>query len=266
MNFNSPLLWKVVSSKEITVMLTKSENNVITADLGKIMNKLPPTLIMPKGYVIQGRTKITPNSSIENLPDELWVKRDWSNCDITAEAYKREANSKKLPVINKTIEFIENDFDKQSDVLVLDDGAHEISDLIWIQGSKHVIHYIHCKPSKTDKPGCRRSDCDIVFAQAMRSVHWVKSELMFERIKERLIARDKSKIIFGSQRLLDDIAKNFSVNQWKYKIVVAQPGFDIAKVSNKKLSNNNIYELAIPTYERITAGLADFEIWGNIKL
>lgn len=146
---------------------------------------------------------------------------------------------------------------------MLDDGAHEISDLIWIQGSKHTIHYIHCKPSKTNKPGCRKNDCDIVFTQAMRSVHWVYSELVFERINERLSG--KSKIILGSRQLLDDIAKNFRVNQWKYKIVVAQPGFDIAKVSNKKLSNNNIYELAIPTYERITAGLADFEIWGNKK-
>jgi hypothetical protein len=54
---------------------------------------------------------------------------------------------------------------------------------------------------------------------------------MFERINERL--RGNSKLILGSQQLLDDIAKNFRVNQWKYKIVVAQPGFNIAKVSKK---------------------------------
>lgn len=69
----------------------------------------------------------------------------------------------------------------------------------------------------------------------------------------------------GSQQLLDDIAKSFRVNQWKFMIVVAQPGFDKAKVSSKKLSNNNFYELVIPTYERISAGLADFEIWGIKK-
>ncbi len=56
----------------------------------------------------------------------------------------------------------------------------------------------------------------------MRSVHWVYSELMFERINERLDR--ESKIIIGSQQLLDDIAKTFRVNEWKYKIVVAQPG------------------------------------------
>jgi hypothetical protein len=86
---------------------------------------------------------------------------------------------------------------------------------------------------------------------------------IFERIKERL--QRESKIIFGSEKLLDEIATTFKVNQWKYKIIVAQPGFDIDKVSNKKLSNNNVYELTIPTYERISAGLADFEIWGNSK-
>lgn len=95
----------------------------------------------------------------------------------------------------------------------------------------------------------------------MRSVHWVHSELMFERLNERF--GGQSEIILGSQQLLDDIAKNFRVNEWHYRIVVSQPGFDIAKVSNRNRKNNNIYELAIPTYERIIAGLADFEIWGS---
>jgi hypothetical protein len=152
MNFNNPLLWTVISSKEITVRLIKDENNVITANLEKIMNTFSPTLIMPKGYIIEGRTKITPSSSIQDLPDELWIKQDWSHCDITAEVYKQKPKPKKLPVINKVvIKLIEKDFDKPSDVLVLDDGAHEISDVIWIQGSKHIIHYVHCKPSKINQ-------------------------------------------------------------------------------------------------------------------
>ncbi|MDP3304498.1 MAG: DEAD/DEAH box helicase family protein [Erysipelotrichaceae bacterium] len=261
MNFKNSPLWTVISDEDIKVTLVKNQNNVITASLEKIFNDFPPTLIMPKGYIVEGRTKITPNCSIESLPNGLWVKKDWSKCNITAEAYKPKPNPKKLPVINQTIEFIKVEFDVQSDVLVLDDGAHEIADVIWIQGSKHTIHYIHCKPSNTLKPGCRKGDCDIVFTQAMRSVHWVNSELMFERLNERLSG--KSKIILGHQQLLDDIAKNFRVNEWQYKIVVVQPGFDIAKVSNRIRKNNNIYELAIPTYERIIAGLADFEVWGS---
>lgn len=260
MNFNKTPLWTVKSDKAITVSLIKNDNH-ITKELEKIINDLHPTLIMPKGYIIEGRTKIKPNTSIENLPKELWVKKVWDNCIITSEKYKPKPNPKKLSVINKVIEFIKDEFDNQSDVLILDDGAHEIADLIWIQGAAHTIQYFHCKPSKKPKPGCRKSDCDIVFTQAMRSVHWVYSELMFERINERLDR--ESKIIIGSQQLLDDIAKTFRVNEWKYKIVVAQPGFDIAKVSNRSRKNNNVYELAIPTYERITAGLADFEIWGS---
>ena len=253
--------WTGVAYRIPRTALVKNQNNVITASLEKILNDYPPTLIMPKGYIVEGRTKITPNSFIEHLPNGLWVKKDWSNCNITAEAYKPKPNPKKLPVINQAIEYIKVEFDGQSDVLILDDGAHEIADIIWIQGAEHYIHYIHCKPSSTSKPGCRKGDCDIVFTQAMRSVHWVYSELMFERLNERL--GGKSKIILGNQQLLDDIAKKFRVNEWHYKIVVAQPGFDIVKVSNRIRKNNNIYELAIPTYERIIAGLADFEIWGS---
>lgn len=261
MNFDNTPLWTVNSDKEIKVTLVKNQNNASTKSLERILNDYPPTLIMPKGYIIEGRTKITPNSSIEDLPDRLWVKKNWRNCNIMAEAYNPKPNPKKLPVINQAIEYIKAEFSGGSDVLILDDGAHEIADIIWIQGAEHFIHYIHCKPSSTSKPGCRKRDCDIVFTQAMRSIHWVYSELIFERLRERL--GGKSKLILGNQQLLEDIANHFRVNKWRYRIVVAQPGFDIEKVSNRTRRNNNVYELAIPTYERILAGSADFEIWGS---
>ena len=261
MNFNNSLLWTVVSDKDVIVRMIKNENSITTATLENILNDLPPTLIMPKGYIVEGRTKIIPNNSIENLSSSIWLKKDWSNCLITAEKYVSKPKPNELPVINKVAEEIRPKFNDHTDVLVLDDGSHEIADLIWIQGLEHIIHYIHCKPSKTSKPGCRKSDCDVVFTQAMRSVHWVYSELMFERVNERL--GGKSKIILGTRQTLDEIAKNFKVNDWSYIIVVAQPGFDISKVSDKSRTNNNVYELTIPTYERVLTGPANFEIWGS---
>lgn len=261
MNFKSNPLWTVISENEIIVRIFKGDNIIIGGTLEKVLNDLPPTLIMPKGYIIEGRTKINPNNQIEALPKGTWVKKDWSNCVITAEAYKTKPNPRKLPVINKVVEFIKAESSKETDVLILDDGSHEIADVIWIQGATHIIHYIHCKPSKTLTPGSRKSDCDIVFTQAMRSVNWVYTALVFERIDQRLSGN--SKIIFGNRQLLNNIALNFSVNNWQYKIIVAQPGFDINKVSDKDRSNNNVYELAIPTYERISTGLAEFEIWGS---
>lgn len=261
MNFKKTQLWEVNSEAEISVTIFKNQSNIIRASFENILNDFPPSLIMSDGYIIEGRTKIKPNISVEELPSKLWKTMDWSNCNITAEAYKPKSNSKNIPVINKVIELIKIDLEEQSDILILDDGAHEIADLIWIQSSKHTIYYIHCKPSKTLKPGCRKADCDIVFTQAMRSVHWVYSDIMFDRLNERL--GGKSKFIVGNQQLFDDISSYFRVNEWSYKIIVAQPGFDIEKVSKKNRKNNNVFELAIPTYERIVAGLADFEIWGN---
>ncbi len=61
MNFNKTPLWTVKSDKAITVSLIKNDNH-ITKELEKIINDLPPTLIMPKGYIIEGRTKIKPNN------------------------------------------------------------------------------------------------------------------------------------------------------------------------------------------------------------
>ena len=61
----------------------------------------------------------------------------------------------------------------------------------------------------------------------MRSIHWIYLEILFYRLKERL--GKKSKIILGNQQLFDDLANTYRINDWKYKIIVVQPGFDILR-------------------------------------
>jgi len=262
MNFSKAPLWSVQSEKDVNVSLLLN-GDFVKKDLESLLNELPPTLIMPKGYIIEGRTQITPNTSMESLSKEIWVKKAWGdNCTLTSEKYNPSPKNR-VPVTNRVVDFIEENFDSKSDVLILDDGAHEIADLIWIQGSALTINFFHVKPSTKPKPGCRKSDCDVVLAQAMRSVHWVFSATLFDRLKERL--GKKSKVILGCEQQVYNLAKAYEsgIRKWRFKIVVAQPGFDIKQVSDRTRKNNNVYELIIPTYDRITTGPADFEIWGS---
>ena len=261
MNLSEDKIWRLITDKEIRVRADKSENDIIEKSLEEILNEYYPSLIMPSGSVIEGRNKITPNRTIENLPSSIWKVKDWTGCNICAERYEEVPTEGNLPVINKTIELIRPDFVIDSDALILDDGSHEIADLIWFQQNTKQVHFIHCKASRGEKPGRRKADCDILFTQAMRSIHWISSVSLINRLKERI--QGNSELILTNQATWDNLADNFKINNWSYNIILPQPGFDIKQVSNRDRVNNNIYELAIPMYERILGSMAQLEIWGS---
>lgn len=261
MNLRESKIWKLNSNKSIIIRAEKSEKDIVEKPLEEVFNEYYSSLIMPSGDMIEGRNKISPNREIEKLPVEIWKEIDWSGCNIQAERFEDVPVSNQLPVINKTIELIKPDFVKGSDVLILDDGSHEIADLIWFQQSSKQVHFIHCKASHEVKSGCRKADCDILFTQAMRSIHWVSSASLIDRLKDRI--EGNSRLILTDKLTWEALADSFKINNWSFNIILPQPGFNIKEVSKQNKENNNIYELAIPMYERILGSLASLEIWGS---
>lgn len=261
-NLSEGQLWTIVGSKNVFVYAERRNTTIVEKNIEEVFNDFPPSLVLPNGEMIVGRNKIKPNKSIENLPDDLWHNKDWEGCDIRSEAYIDEPLGK-IPVINHTIELLRPSLDHDVDVIVLDDGAHEIADLIYFDIANSTIHFIHCKFSGEDNAGCRKSDCDQLFAQAMRSIHWVSSPILLERINKRINNTANSKIVFGVNETLETITENYRVNNWQFNIVVVQPGFKVDQVSDRERANNNVYELAIPMYERIIGSNATLEIWGT---
>ena len=249
----------MISDTIISIRVEKNENNVFVDTLQEVLNDYPMSLIMPNGDVIEGKNRIVPNREIEYIPSSAWVSKDWYNCLITAERYSVSAPNTRLPVMNKTIELIQPDLDMNRDLLIFDDRANEIADLLWFSSGNRTISLIHCKASTKSNPGCRKADCDVLFAQALRSIHWVSNPELLSRLEERM--QTYSHIILGSQTTFDEIKENFRINEWNYKIILAQPGFKHNQVSNRDRQNNNVYELAIPVYERIKGCMAELEIW-----
>ncbi|TVU69575.1 DEAD/DEAH box helicase [Cobetia crustatorum] len=258
---------KIEGASGFAIRVDRYNETLAEGNIEEVFNRYLPSLVMPDGTVIIGRNKLIPNKSIEKLPEGLWISKNWEGCNIRAEAYKsividNEPDVGK-PVINHVADLYKPLLTDSSDLIFLDDGANEIADIIVVDAKLSVITFVHCKYSGSDAPGCRKSDCDELFAQAMRSIHWVSSPNLFERLNDRLNNAKKSKIIFGKNETFENIAQRFSVNEWSYKIVLAQPGFKIDKVSDRNRPNNNVYELAVPVYERIIGTDASMEVWGS---
>jgi superfamily II DNA or RNA helicase len=258
-NLSSTRMWTIQSPEDITVRIDSGNDNPIIKALEDILNEYPPALFMATGAVVEGRNKVTPNNSIEQLPTRLWATKAWINCDIRSERYDAAAPANALPIINKTVEIILADFDAAQDLIILDDGANEISDVVWIQGVEKAIYFYHCKASSEDNPGCRKKDCDVLFTQGLRSIHWISNSELLIRLNERM--RGNSKILHGNPNTFNSYRDDFKINEWSYHVIMVQPGFNHAQVSNRDRAQNNVYELAIPVFERIRSCMAEVEIW-----
>lgn len=244
------------------VYIERGEKTLAEKNIEELFNEYPPSIVLPNGNIIVGRNKIIPNRSIEDLPVDIWKVKDWNNCNIRNESYEEISSDNKL-VINHVIDLLCPHFTQDEDLIILDDGAHEIADLIYFESSTSTIHFIHCKYSSKNCAGCRKIDCDELFVQAMRSIHWFSSPELIDRIKYRISKNQNSKILYGSQDILEKISQNYKVNNWKFNIILAQPGFKIDQVSNKKRKNNNVYKLTIPMFEKIIGSNGYIEIWGS---
>ena len=260
-DLNSDRLWTIDGANDVTVFAERRDDTIVDKSIEDVFNEYPPSLALPDGSIIVGRNKIIPNTDIEDLPDEIWKEKDWNGCNIRSEAYAENPNGD-IPVINQTIELLRPSLVQDGDLIFLDDGAHEIADLIYFDIANSTIHFIHCKYSGGNNAGCRKSDCDELFAQAMRSIHWISSPILLDRINNRLENAQNSQIVYGSDELLEAISENYRVNNWKFNVILVQPGFRISQVSNKNRANNNVYELAIPMFERIVGSNGTLEIWG----
>lgn len=261
-DLSSDRLWSINGANDVGVFAERRDDTIVDKRIEDVLNEYPPSLVLPDGSIIVGRNRIIPNTDIEDLPIEIWKEKDWNGCDIRSEAYDENPGGE-LPVINKTIELLRPSLVQNADLIFLDDGAHEIADLIYFDSTYSTIHFIHCKYSGQNNAGCRKSDCDELFAQAMRSIHWISSPILIDRMISRLENTQNSKIVFGSDELLETIRENYRVNNWRFNIILVQPGFRISEVSDKSRANNNVYELAIPMFERIIGSNGNLEIWGT---
>ncbi len=260
-DLNKDKLWTVENAQNVLIYAERREATLVEKNLEDLLNEYPPSIILPDGNIIVGHNKIIPNVSIEELPSEIWIQKGWAGCNVRSEAYEENPVAD-IPVINHTIELLGASF-INTDLVILDDGAHEIADLIYFDTSTSTIHFIHCKYSSQDNPGCRKYDCDELFAQAMRSIHWISSPILMDRINYRINNIQNSQIVYGSAEILENVTQNYRVNNWKFNIILVQPGFRIDQVSNKERANNNVYELTIPMFERIIGSNGSLEIWGQ---
>ncbi|WP_281197197.1 DEAD/DEAH box helicase [Microtetraspora niveoalba] len=163
---------------------------------------------------------------------------DWTGIDIKKESQReaRHADSIQARMIQQVLER------GPWDVVIDDDGAGEIADIVAIRETERDLHilFVHCKYSSESTPGARVEDLYEVCGQASKSATHRRDVTgmltsLIRRARNRQKSRSFSGIEQGSfERLvqLRDIART---RRPQLTVAIAQPGMSKSKASLKQL-------------------------------
>jgi superfamily II DNA or RNA helicase len=228
--------------------------------LEDFLNDHPPILLMPNGGAVRGHYGWRIFNEQPELPPEILEKIDWSDTDITKEAKTAQSGLKNVQ--ERTLEVLQNKLPGDA-IIVIDDGANEIADMIAIEPNKHLVQFIHCKFSTDSTAGNRVKDWYELFDQSSRSHAWIRRDNLFNELDLRLDRRQNTKIVqnMGTRTDLQHLISDYKANEWNFQVYAVQPGCDIEKTLNEK--NSHVYRGLAVVREWLMQANAKFFIWGS---
>jgi hypothetical protein len=213
-----------------SVLSVRHEGQLV--DLEELLFDDPPWVYFGDGSSTYGSVLLCPPADLPPLPPELLHSWDFLNANIRAEA--RNPGVGRITVQQRARDWIEANL--QPAILIVDDAAYEIADLVAIETGRGVplVHFFHCKFSSEDAPGNRVEDLHELFGQAVRSARWTDSGACWRELARRVHSRATTTIVGGTQmanaeQLIDSWAAQppgLEVQIW-----AVQPGLSVGGVA-----------------------------------
>lgn len=225
----------IFSSVEGQALLKKARS---TEPLTDLFNKIGLRIVLEKEAVIEPEmVLIVPRAAAPAYRKELLKTIDWNGINIRKESQGKEKDQ--TTVQARAIEYVKTLADW--DLIIDDDGAGEIADIIAIRidGNKLHVNLAHCKYSHEDSPGARIIDLYEVCGQAQKSILRRRD---VQLLMDRLISREKNRrkdgysgLIIGDDAKLQSIAEKVRLLEPRFVITIVQPGVSKARVSAQQL-------------------------------
>lgn len=155
---------------------------------------------------------------------------DWAaaNVCIHSEEKLKDPASGKLTIHEHFRNALPSDFD----VVIYDQGAGEIADLVGLKGGADpkIVLY-HCKGTKEAAPGVRVADMYEVCGQAVKSVVYANRTRLAQKIKKERVSRDYLK---GDRDTALAILDLFDSQALPLEVIVVQPGLAAKALPNSR--------------------------------
>jgi len=252
--------WRIDDPRDLLIRLEFPDGSKFEKKLLQYLKEYPPTLVMPRGGVITNQQLWVPMRRAGRLPRECLVSVDWDalGCDTRVETGKPEVGKKNIH------DWLEEELKRpkyKNAIIIKDHGTGEIADFITIRSrsKKRLITFYHCKAMKSVAPGDNVKDAYEVLGQACRNGGWILSQRLMKELCNRTQNSRKSSILKGDFIQLKWFADGFKSNEWKYSVVVVQPGFDCKKIA----ASPKVCPLFVSVYEWLSARNAELFVWGS---
>lgn len=262
--------WKNIDVKDLHITLDFSDEEDFDGNLCEYLERFPPSLVMPGGGVVIKNERWKPAEIPGLLPQGCLTSLTWNKCDIYCEAGEARPGLYNIQdwvvygLVDPTCKEIE--CVSENAIIINDHGSGEIADIIVIdptEGEKRIEFY-HCKAAHGEVPSVRVTDAYEVLGQACRNGQWVLSPTLMEELYRRTKSPRKSPILKGTKKNMKKLCKDFICNEWKYKVVAVQPGFDCIQIKGVETKKSKkAYPLFVSTYEWLHACRAEFSVWGR---
>lgn len=264
-DFNNEKKWVVTSDKDIFIIMDVPFKDPININFEVFINEFAPLIIFQNAKTIRGTTLFQPKIKEQKFNKEIFleIENGWNETDIKKEARPPE-NGKKYNVQQKTIKVITDSPDySNDDVIVIDDGAGEMADVIWFSVKKKIIHFFHCKFSYTDNAGADMRNITELFQQAMRNCIWIRSNSIISQLLYRVTNTQNSTIVDDKHNELNALDYDFIPTDWYYKVYLVQPGLLKSAVFKDEMTN--VEKLLLILYDRLNSSGCDLSIWASGK-
>jgi hypothetical protein len=230
----------------------------------------PPIIVLEDGSTVIGGSRFEPRIQLASLPEEcIDSSRDWSRCDIFLECEYNDPEDPtvsilpqpgKLSVQNQLEKWLKESASRHT-LIVKDHGSGEIADFIEIKPPSSSIRFYHCKACSSGKsPGARIEELKVL-EQVLRSVNRIGSNSLLSELHDRAIGtkRPETRMVKGTAEALQKARHAFHANEWKFEVVIVNPGIDCKKSIQRKNTNT----LLIACYEWLGAANAQLKIIGT---
>ena len=197
----------------------------------------PPTLVLSNDtIVLNGRQVLRARATPAFDRDKL-VCLPWTGVNRRVESQGRDRKPDSIQhYVSKYVQA-----HMTFDVLVDDDGAGEIADLVGLRVSDRelLVTLIHCKYSSSATPGARVGDLYEVSGQAVRSIgRRRRTPLMLSLLAQRAGRKQErgfQPFEVGDEAALLTVCEKAAQLRPRFEVIVAQPGLSKTQVRDDQL-------------------------------
>lgn len=229
------LRYRCISDDEIVVIRPRSEE-----PLSEWLNANGLLFILDGDRIIEGDLLYKPTWEKDPYSRDDLVALDWHGTTLTVESQTESKFEESIQF--RVIRDLKDD-DPAWDVIIDDDGAGEIADVVAMRIDEDglLVRLFHCKYSHDVKPGARVNDLYEVCGQAQKSIMWRRNDLraFFKTLDDR--ARKKQSrtgvnpFEGGDIKKLYEIRERSLILKRRMEMVIVQPGLSVARATTQQL-------------------------------